>query len=291
MLSVSDIESAYKNLEKCTLCPRDCKTNRYTDDSGICTMGKEIKISSFGPHYGEEPEIVGSTGSGTIFFSGCSLLCLFCQNSEVSHYREGFYVSERELAEIMIRLEKAGCSNINLVTPTHFVPQIISSLFEAKEMGLSIPIVYNTSGYEKIETLKMLEGLVDIYMPDIKFFSPEKSNLYTNSYDYFEYASKAVLEMHRQVGDLVVRNDVARKGLLIRHLILPNNQSDTDKIIDFIAENIGSQTYLNLMEQYKPCYKAANFTLLNEMLSKVDYENQVNYAKSKGFKNPEYIYS
>ncbi|TAL69849.1 MAG: radical SAM protein [Bacteroidetes bacterium] len=290
MLSVNELESAFQILEKCTLCPRDCKTNRYVDDSGICTMGKEIKISSFGPHYGEEPEIVGMTASGTIFFSGCSLLCLFCQNSEISHYREGFFVSERELAEIMIKLQDAGCSNINLVTPTHFVPQIISSLMEAKEMGLTIPIVYNSSGYEKIDTLKLLEGLIDIYMPDIKFFTPEKSKLYTNSYDYFDYASKAVLEMHRQVGDLMVRNETARRGLLIRHLILPNNQSDTKEIIDFVADTIGNQTYLNLMEQYRPCFKAPNFTLLNEYLSKVDYDKHVDYAKSKGFRFPEYIY-
>ncbi|MCL5991729.1 MAG: radical SAM protein [Bacteroidetes bacterium] len=294
MLTVNELDLAYDILENCTLCPRDCKTNRYVDDSGICTMGKEMKISSFGPHYGEEPEIVGMTASGTIFFSGCCLLCLFCQNSEVSHYGEGFFVSERELAEIMLKLQNAGCSNINLVTPTHFVPQIISSLLEAKDLGLTIPIVYNSSGYEKIETLKLLEGLIDIYMPDLKFFSPEKSNLYTNSYDYFEYASKAVLEMYRQVGDLVVSNSVkpvARRGLLIRHLILPNNQSDTDRIIDFIAENLGTQTYLNLMEQYKPCYKAPGFTLLNEYLSKVDYEKHINYARSRGFNKPDYIYS
>jgi putative pyruvate formate lyase activating enzyme len=229
-------------------------------------MGAALKISSYGPHYGEEPELVGFTASGTIFLTGCNLLCNFCQNHDISHERNGRFTDEDTLVEIMLNLQNMGAANINFVTPTHFSPQLINAAEKAKSYELNIPIVYNSSGYDKVKTLKMWEGIIDIYMPDLKFFEPEKSKLYADAPDYFDFASKAIIEMHRQVGDLVIRNGVAQRGLLVRHLVLPNNQSDTKEIIDFIAENIGINTYLNLMDQYRPAYRAFNNHLISERL-------------------------
>jgi len=254
-------------------------------------MGAEIVVSSYGPHFGEEPELVGHFGSGTIFFTGCNLLCVFCQNYDISHLREGYGIDEARLAEIMLLLQERGCSNINLVTPTHFTFQIIQAVKSAKIQGLNIPIVWNSGGYEKTDTIKMLEGIVDIYMPDLKFISPEKSKLYTKAGDYFYFASKALMEMHRQASDLVIKNGIARRGLIIRHLVLPNNQSDTKEIIDFIAEEFGKDTYLNLMEQYHPCYRADEYSLLNNHISMKEYESYINYARNRGFHRPEYIFN
>jgi putative pyruvate formate lyase activating enzyme len=254
-------------------------------------MGDNIIIYSYGPHFGEEPELVGYFGSGTIFFSGCNLQCVFCQNYDISHLREGYGIDSNRLAEIMLLLQERGCSNINLVTPTHFTLQIIKSVEFAKNYGLKIPIVWNSSGYEKTDTIKMLEGIVDIYMPDLKFISPEKSKLFTEASDYFAYASQAVMEMHRQAGDLVIKNGIARRGLLIRHLILPSYQSDTSGIIDFVADNLGTGTYLNLMDQYHPCYRADRYPLINMTISREEYKYFVDYARGKGFFRPEYIFN
>lgn len=253
-------------------------------------MGTNPVIYSYGPHFGEEPELTGRFGSGTIFFTGCNLLCVFCQNYDISFLREGYGVDERRLSEIMLLLQERGCSNINFVTPTHFTLQIIQAVKSAKLKGLSIPVVWNTSGYEKTETIKMLEGIVDIYMPDLKFVRKDKSKLYTKAEDYFSYASRAVIGMHRQVGDLIIKNGVAKRGLLIRHLILPENQSDTEEIINFIAEKLGTNTYLNLMEQYQPCYKADEYPLVNNRISFEEYNYFVDYAKKKGFRRPDYIF-
>lgn len=263
------------------MCPHECKINRYTAQDGICCSGAELKIASYGPHYGEEPELVGISGSGTIFFSGCNLLCVFCQNYDISHLLQGYEVSIRRLADIMLELQDSGCVNINLVTPTHFTIQLVETLNMVKSTGLVIPVVWNSNAYEKVETLKLLNGLVDIYMPDIKFFDAGKSSRYTTAPDYFKIASKAVLEMHRQTGDLIQKNGRAKRGMLIRHLIMPGMTDETLKIIDFIVENLGTNTYLNLMEQYHPSYKAFNYSEINRRITINEYNECVSYAKRK----------
>ncbi len=249
-------------------------------------MPSDVVISSFGPHFGEEPELVGLGGSGTIFFTGCNLKCIFCQNWDISHHNIGKIYSKQEVIDIMLYLQDTGCLNINLVTPTHFSLQLVDILENAKAQGLSIPIVYNTNCYDKVEMLKQLEGIIDIYMPDIKFVSNDISKKLTNSNNYFEIASKALIEMHRQVSDLVVKNGIARRGLLVRHLVLPNNQSNTKEVIDFIAENIGTDTYLNLMDQYRPIYKANQVIEINQNLSRNEFLDYVKYAINKGFYRP-----
>ncbi|MCX7880022.1 MAG: radical SAM protein [Ignavibacteria bacterium] len=287
---MTSINELYKRLESCDICPHNCNVNRMVGEIGKCGTNSSIIVSSYGPHFGEEPELVGYLGSGTIFFSGCNLLCVFCQNYTISHCREGRSVSINELANIMLRLQDIGCHNINLVSPTHYAPQIAQSIIEAKSYGLAIPIVYNTGCYDKVETLKALEGLIDIYMPDLKFSDPNKAKLYTEAPDYFYYASSAVIEMKRQVGILVVRNGIARRGLIIRHLILPDNQSDTIEIIDFIAENLGTDIYLNLMDQYYPRYQAYQYPKLSRSITTEEYSYYIDYAKSRGFRNPKYIF-
>lgn len=289
-MNSKNITELKDNLSSCDICPRNCLTDRYVKADGICGMGAWLKIASYGPHYGEEPELVGNTASGTIFFSGCNLLCDFCQNFEISHYREGSYLSEEELASIMLKLQDAGCGNINLVTPTHYSPQILEALERAKSRGLSIPVVYNSSGYDKVETLEYFEGYIDIYMPDLKFADPKKSKRFANAPDYFEISSKAVIEMHRQVGDLEMENGVAARGLLIRHLVFPNGQSDTKRIIDFTASRLGPDTYLNLMDQYRPVFKAKEHEPIDCYAGQREFADNIAYAKSSGFTRPEYLY-
>jgi len=277
-------------LDNCDICPRNCFCNRNAGDIGYCGMGNRLVIASFGEHFGEEPEIVGNYASGTIFFSGCNLLCNFCQNFDISHFKFGKISSITELSNIMLDLQQRNCENINLVTPTHFSPLILEAIILAKDQGLDIPIVYNSSAYEKVETLKAFEGLIDIYMPDLKFIDPKKSALYCKANDYFQFAIEAISEMHRQVGDLIINNGVAKKGLLIRHLVFPNNQSDTNEIINVVANKFGTNTYLNLMDQYHPCYKANKFDMINRNLYQQEFLNYVKYAKSKGFYRPNYLY-
>ena len=282
-----DESDIYKS---CSLCPRDCLVDRTKNSDGICGMDMNLRIASFGPHYGEEPELVGFTASGTIFLSGCSLLCEFCQNYDISHQKHGRQFNSEELTEMILNLQQIGCTNINLVTPTHFSPSLINAIIRAKDYGLKLPVVYNSSGYEKAETLKMWEGIVDIYMPDFKFVDSEKSKLYCDCPDYFDFASQAILEMQRQTGNLVIKNGIARRGLLIRHLVLPKNQSDTKEVIDFIAEKIGTDTYLNLMDQYRPAHEANKYNLLNTRTNKEEFYEFVNYAKSIGFTRPDWLY-
>ncbi|MCX6156332.1 MAG: radical SAM protein [Candidatus Kapabacteria bacterium] len=274
----------------CNLCPHNCNSDRFSSTSGKCCSSAEMRIASYQPHFGEEPELVGSGGSGTIFFSGCSLRCVFCQNYEISHEGRGEVISSDELVDIIFELQDYGCNNINFVTPTHYGPTIAAAIEQAKLNGLNIPTVWNSSCYEKVETLKSLEGLIDIYMPDIKFVKTENSSIYTIADNYFEFASKAVLEMYRQVGDLHTVNGRAVSGMLVRHLVLPNNQGDTRAIIDFIADNVGTQTYLNLLDQYHPAYKALSISPLNKYLEPGEFEEYVDYARSRGFKSPDYIY-
>lgn len=269
-------------ISDCQLCPHKCEVDRTEGEKGICESDSRIKIASFGPHYGEEKPLVGDKGSGTIFFSNCNLECVYCQNYEISHYGNGRFVTPERLAEIMINLQKKGCHNINLVTPTHMVYGILKALKIAIQKGLDIPLVYNSGGYESISTLKLLDGIIDIYMPDIKYGDSKKAKKYSNAPNYFETAKKAILEMHRQVGDLKTGNGIAVKGLIIRHLVLPNNISDSEKVIDFIAQKVSKYTFFNLMEQYYSSFKVDQYDKLNKKIDYTRFKRLINYAQQQG---------
>ncbi len=277
------IEKAWQILEECTLCPRKCKVNRLKEETGICKTGFKAKISSYAPHFGEEASLVGRSGSGAIFFTNCSLLCIFCQNYDTSHEEKGCEISNETLSDIMLFLQKTGTNNINFVTPTHVVPQILKSLEIAIEKGLKIPLVYNTSGYENIETIKLLEGIIDIYMPDFKFWDSEISKLLCNAKDYPEKAKKSLKEMQRQVGVLETNDQgIATKGVLIRHLVMPNNFAGTKDVMKFIAEKISNESYVNIMPQYRSCYKAYNVKEISRAITVEEFEEAVFYAKEFG---------
>ncbi len=270
-------------LETCTICPRKCGVNRLENEIGHCKTGREAVICGYHPHFGEEPELVGNHGSGTIFFSYCNLLCNFCQNFDISHLGDGHSVTDAELAGIMLELQRTGCHNINLVTPTHVAPQIFTALNIARENGLTVPIVYNSSGYDRVSTLNHLEGLVDIYMPDFKFWSAEVAELTCNTPDYPDVARKAIAEMHRQVGPLQTNPaGIARKGLIIRHLVLPENLAGTREISEFISNKISPDTYVNIMPQYRPCGLAHQTDGLNRRLTATEYQAAIKIARDQG---------
>jgi putative pyruvate formate lyase activating enzyme len=280
------VETLYDILSCCELCGHKCKVDRLKGKRGQCNASYKLKISSYGLHFGEEEPISGYNGSGTIFFSYCNLHCVFCQNYEISHLAEGIEISEEQLVEIMVWLQNKNAHNINLVSPTHFLPQIIKALYLASKQGLNIPIVYNTGGYDNPEVIKLLSEIVDIYMPDMKYSDNENAYKYSSAKDYWEINTSAVKEMYRQVGGLKVDEyRVAYRGLLIRHLVLPNNIAGSKKIIDFIVENLGDDVYLNIMAQYRPCFKAKNYPELNRRITLEEYEEIVNYAISKDIKN------
>ncbi len=272
-----------KNFSPCTICPRKCKVDRK-DNVGFCKVTKEPFISGYGPHFGEESCLVGTGGSGTIFFSGCNLRCVFCQNFEISQLLEGEYISVEQLAYAMLDLQKRGCHNINLVTPTHQILPIIVSLEIAIEKGLNIPIVYNSSGYDDLMCLKHLEGIIDIYMPDFKIWNNELAKKIVGAKDYSLIAKEAIKEMHRQVGDLIIKKGVAQKGLMIRHLILPGNLEDTHKILSFIKNEISENTYVNLMGHYHPCWKAYEYPPLDRKLKKEELKEALRLADGIGLK-------
>lgn len=276
-------ESLQALLSECKICPNECEVNRLEKEEGTCHSTDEIFISSYGPHFGEEPPLVGIYGSGTIFFTSCNLSCVYCQNFDISQLREGQKVSLNELAQIMLSLQMKGCHNINLVTPTHFVPQIVSSLLMAIEKGLEIPLVYNCGGYESVETLKLLENIVDIYMPDIKYSDNEIAERLSGIKNYWDVVRKSVKEMHKQVGDLKLsKRDIAQKGLLVRHLVLPNDIAGSKTVIDFISEEISKQTYLNIMDQYHPAYMANQHTELKRRIINDEYKKIISYAIKRG---------
>lgn len=239
-------------------------------------------VSSVGPHFGEESVLVGSGGSGTIFFAGCNLGCVFCQNFDISHRRHGRRMSIERLAQSMLELQDYGCSNINFVTPTHVIPAITAAIELARKDGLTVPTVYNTGGYDCVETLKLLDGFVDIYMPDMKYSNPEVAEELSSASDYPQVNFAAVKEMHRQVGDLQVTNGLATQGLLVRHLVLPENLAGSFKIIDFLAGQISTSTTINVMEQYRPCYKAALHHKINRRPTFEEIESVRQYAIKKG---------
>ncbi|MEW6602805.1 MAG: radical SAM protein [Nitrospirota bacterium] len=273
-------------LKSCTLCPRACKVDRTSGDKGFCKTGDRPLVSSFNPHFGEEAPLVGSRGSGTIFFSRCNLGCLFCQNWTISHLGEGKEISFDALADIMIVLQNEyGCHNINFVTPTHQVPMILRSLEIAIDNGLKVPLVYNCGGYEALETLKILDGIIDIYMPDFKYADPEPARMYSKAEDYPETAKAAIREMHRQVGDLVINErGIALRGLLVRHLVLPEGLAGTEEVARFLAEEISPNTYTNIMAQYYPCYKAAGHPPLDRRITNSEFRKAVMAARKAGLK-------
>jgi len=281
------IKKGFDYLKSCTLCPRNCKVERLGGERGFCKTGRYAYVASYNLHFGEESPLVGTNGSGTIFFAGCNLGCVFCQNYEISHSVEGSYeVSEQDLAQIMITLQQKGAHNINLVSPSHVVPQIIKAIKIAKDLGLKIPIVYNTGSYDKIEIINLLDGIVDIYMPDTKFFDSQASSKYLKAKDYPEIAKNAIKTMHKQVGDLILdKNNVAIKGLIVRHLLMPNNLAGTEKWLEFIAKEISKNTYLNIMDQYRPCGEAHKFPELCSTISYTEYKHALDMAQKLGLTN------
>jgi putative pyruvate formate lyase activating enzyme len=237
-------------------------------------------VSSAFPHFGEEPPLVGYHGSGTIFLTHCNLLCIFCQNYDISHQGRGIKISSDDMARTMVKLQEMGCHNINFVTPTHYAPQIIASLPKAIEMGLRVPIVYNCSGYESIEVIKLLEGIIDIYMPDIKYMDERFSGKFSNAHDYPKVVKSVLKEMHRQVGDLQINNSgIAERGLLIRHLVMPNGVASTEAVLRFIAEEISIHSYVNIMDQYRPEYRAYEYPEINRRITNKEYLEAIQIAK------------
>lgn len=276
-------EEARQRLEACDLCAHECGVNRLAGAKGFCRADDAIEISSYGPHFGEEDVLVGSRGSGAIFLTGCNLKCVFCQNYDISHLRDGYEVSLERFAEIMIDLQDRGCHNINLVTPTHFLPQILSALDLACAAGLSVPLVWNCGGYESAAALRLLDGVVDIYMPDVKFGDSSVAARLTGARGYWEAAQRALLEMHRQVGDLRVDSSgIAYRGLLVRHLVLPRNLAGTEAVLRFIAEEISPNTYVNIMDQYHPAYEARFHPPLDRRITRQEYSEALRIAREVG---------
>ncbi len=274
-------------LERCQLCPRNCLKNRIIGETGICKATIELEISSYNPHFGEERPLVGTNGSGTIFFTNCGLRCVFCINWEISIGGDGRKSSIEELAGMMLRLQEIGCHNINVVTPTHYIPHILKALDIAAGKGLMLPLVYNTCGWECKEILQILDGVVDIYLPDFKYFHSEMAAKYSaEAYKYPEYTKAALLEMHRQVGVAKPAEDgIMYRGLMIRHLVMPNNVSGTKEVIHWIANNLPKDTYLNIMVQYRPEYNACQYSSIARSLTGKEYADAINWAKEVGLTN------
>ena len=274
-----------KELECCTICPHNCKINR-TKNPGRCKSTDKIKIALYSTHNFEEPCISGEKGSGTIFFSNCNMNCVFCQNYEISQLGRGKEITIEELANVMIKQQERNVQNINLVTPTSYALHIVEAIKIARKKGLEIPIVYNTNGYESVETLKLLEGYVDIYLPDLKYYYDDLAKKYSKVDNYFEIATKAIREMYRQVGTPVLdENGVMKKGLMIRHLILPNEVQNSKKVLKWIKENIDSNVYVSIMAQYFPTYKAKEIPEIARKITKEEYEKVENYLYELDLEN------
>ena len=275
--------TALSRLNCCDICPRRCGANRSKDERGFCRTGRLARVASFTPHFGEEAPLVGTGGSGTIFFSGCNLACAFCQNWEISQAGAGREVAAEELAEMMLALQDGGCHNINFVTPTHVVPQILEALIPAREGGLCVPLVYNSGGYDSVKTVQLLDGIFDIYMPDAKYGSDDVALKYSGAPDYTHIMKTAIKEMHRQVGDLIMDEDgVATRGLIVRHLVLPGGLAGSAEVVRFLSEEISPNTYLNVMAQYRPEYKACRFPELDRRISAKEYNDVVRLAARAG---------
>ncbi len=269
-------------LASCDLCPRECRVNRLEDERGVCRVGRKAIVSSYGPHFGEEPVLVGRFGSGTIFFSGCNLKCCFCQNYEISQLLMGKEVEKEELARLMLELKRMGCHNINLVSPTHVIAQIIEALPIAIDLGLDLPIVYNSGGYDSVSVLRLLEGIIDIYMPDAKYGDDEIGEQLSGVKGYWRINREALREMHRQVGDLVTEEGIAQRGMLIRHLVLPDQLAGSERVLRFIAQELSPHSYVNIMDQYRPCYLAHRHPSLSRRITRSEYDRVVTWARSAG---------
>ncbi|MHC1727916.1 MAG: radical SAM protein [Syntrophobacteraceae bacterium] len=270
-------------MKRCTLCPRMCRVDRLAGEKGYCRTGRSAAVASYGPHFGEERPLVGKGGSGTIFFSHCNLLCVFCQNEDISHGGAGITLGSEEIADIMVSLQDKGCHNINFVTPSHVIQPILEALPLAVEKGLHIPLVYNCGGYERISALKLLDGIVDIYMPDFKFWEPTVAGKLCDAPDYPERARGAMKEMHRQVGDLALdKSGIAQRGLLLRHLVMPNGISGTREVADFIGREVSAQTYINIMDQYHPCGGAFDNPSINRRISPEEFRDALDAAREAG---------
>ena len=278
------VEEINQHLASCDLCPRVCLVNRMAGELGDCRVGKEALVASYGAHLGEEYPLRGWRGSGTIFFGGCNLGCIFCQNAEISQKRSGKPTSAVELAGIMLELQDQGCHNINLVSPTHVTAQLAESLDLASWRGLNIPVVYNCGGYESVGTLKMLEGMVDIYLPDMKYSDPRIGLELSGVPDYPSVNREAILEMHRQVGDLKVDGrGLATRGMLIRHLVLPHRMAGSESTLRFIADEISTSTYLNIMDQYRPSHLAHQDNQVNRPITRAEFQEVLDMANALGF--------
>ncbi len=274
------VELLQEFIKECQLCPRQCHVNRLNGEVGYCGAGSDLMVSSAFPHFGEEPPLVGFNGSGTIFLTHCNLRCIFCQNYDISHLGRGERITLSDMARAMVKLQEMGCHNINFVTPTHYASQILASLPKAIEWGLRLPIVYNCSGYESIEVIRLLEGVVDIYMPDVKFMDEKYSKRYSNAPDYPEVIKKVLKEMHRQVGDLTTNSKgVAERGLLIRHLVMPGGVASSEAVLKFIAEEISVHSYVNIMNQYRPEYRANEYSEISHPITHQEYLEAIQLAK------------
>lgn len=273
-------------LDNCTLCPHNCKVNRLEGKKGRCKCDNTLKIALASLHMFEEPCISGTNGSGTVFFTNCNLNCIYCQNYEISQGGKGKEITIQTLADIFIKQQEKGAHNINLVTPTMYVYQIIEAIKIARKNGLKIPIIYNSNGYENVETIKMLNGYIDVYLPDLKYYTNELSKKYSNVDNYFEVATNAIKEMYSQVGNAIFDdNGIIQKGVIIRHLVLPNHIQNTKNILKWINENMPKDIYVSVMAQYFPTYKAKNDSLINRKLNKKEYKEVFNYLYSLDLQN------
>ncbi|NQS72805.1 MAG: radical SAM protein [Methanoculleus sp.] len=281
-------ERAYEILRDCVVCPQECHVNRIEDELGFCRVGHLPMVSSYSPHFGEEPPLVGMNGSGTIFFSGCNMRCEFCQNFEISQCGVGYTVSCEDLAGMMLRLQERGCHNINFVSPTHVVPQILRAVAIAVDHGLTVPLVYNSGGYDTVDTLRLLDGVIDIYMPDAKYGRDDVAFELSHAQNYTSHMKAALVEMHRQVGDLVVRDGLAVRGLIIRHLVLPENLANSEIVMKFIAEEVSRNSYVNVMAQYRPAWKVAEggrspvLAALQRPITTREYKYAIECARANG---------
>ena len=279
------VRAGYERLAACDLCPRACGVNRREGAGGTCRTGERARVASYHPHFGEEAPLVGFSGSGTIFFAWCNLRCVYCQNYEISQLGEGQEVEPEELATMMLHLQALGCHNINLVSPTHVVPQILAGVLIAAQAGLRLPLVYNTGGYDALSTLALLDGVVDIYMPDMKYADDETGRRLSHAPGYPDANRAAVAEMHRQVGDLELdERGIAVRGLLVRHLVLPHSLAGTAETLRWLAQEVSRDTYVNVMGQYRPCHRAHEFADLARPISRAEYSEAVKAAREAGLR-------
>ena len=282
------VERALGRLADCVLCPRDCHVDRLADKFAVCRSGRYVRVGSYFPHFGEEDCLRGTRGSGTIFFSGCNLRCVFCQNFDVSWKLEGDITPPEKLAAMMLDLQARGCHNINLVTPEHVVPQILEGLLIAVEGGLRLPVVYNTSAYDSLDSLELMDGVADIYMPDFKFWDPEMARRYIRAPNYPEAGRRTIKEMHRQVGELVLdEHGLALRGLIVRHLVMPGEIAGTREILMWIAQELGTETYVNVMPQYYPAGKvsASDHAEINRFITLHEFRQALDLADDAGLQH------